>query len=177
MRRRAGAVLAAAAMLASVAAIGAAAWRIPPNAPARQATVPPPPALKAERYLALTMYHEARGQSRDAMRAVGWVVLNRARDAEFPDGIREVVVEPTRSGKCQFGWACGDLSVDPAEPEAWRQAEELAGELLFQPSHDPTAGALWFWESWRERPGWLGPDVRETLQVGGHSFFAPGDMS
>lgn len=139
--------------------------------------VPAPPVLKAEHFLALTMYHEARGQSPEAMRAVGWVVLNRARGEGFPDGIRDVVVQPTRSGKCQFGWACGDLEEGLDETAAWQQAQNLAGELLFKGGRDPTKGAVWFWESWRERPSWLGDKVRQTLELGGHSFFAPTGLS
>jgi spore germination cell wall hydrolase CwlJ-like protein len=135
--------------------------------------IPAPPVLKSEYFLALTMYHEARGQSPQAMKAVGWVVMNRARSDGFPDGIHDVVTEPTRSGKCQFGWACGDLSVDKVEPAAWQQAEALAGDLLFHGGRDPTKGAVWFWESWRPRPDWLGRNARETLELGGHSFYAP----
>jgi spore germination cell wall hydrolase CwlJ-like protein len=142
-----------------------------------ESIVPAPPVLKAEHFLALTMYHEARGQSPEAMRAVGWVVLNRAKKAGFPDGIHDVVVQPTRTGKCQFGWACGDLEEGLEETAAWQQAQNLAGELLFEGGRDPTKGAVWFWESWRERPSWLGDNVRETLELGGHSFFAPTGLS
>ncbi|HEX2525930.1 MAG TPA: cell wall hydrolase [Geminicoccus sp.] len=149
----------------------AAAAAVPPG------TVPPPPTLKSEYFLALTMYHEARGKSPDAMRAVGWVVLNRAHSEGFPDGIHDVVVQPTRGGKCQFGWACGDLNAAKSEPAAWNQAEAVAEELLFQGGRDPTKGAVWFWESWRPRPAWLARNARETLELGGHSFFAPAKPS
>lgn len=196
MRSGAGFIMAAAGLAAlCIVAVGGAHFRqadvltgqhtaraaVPVDAPApapagSPAKVPAPPALKAEHFLALTMYHEARGQSPEAMRAVGWVVLNRARNDAFPDGVHDVVVQPTRSGKCQFGWACGDLAKDPEEPAAWQQARMVAEELLFDAGQDPTRGAIWFWESWRARPAWLGKDVRETLELDGHSFYAPSDL-
>jgi spore germination cell wall hydrolase CwlJ-like protein len=137
------------------------------------AHVPEPPVLKAQYFLALAMYHEARGQDPDAMRAVGWVVMNRARSEQFPDGIHDVVMQPTRSGKCQFGWACGDYEQDLATDPSWRQAQNVAEQLLLGGGRDPTRGAIWFWESWRPRPSWLGRDVRQTLELGGHSFYTP----
>ena len=140
---------------------------------AQPPAIPEPPVLKSEYFLALTMYHEARGQSPQAMKAVGWVVMNRTKTDGFPDGIHDVVTEPTRSGKCQFSWACGDLGVDKVEPAAWQQAEHAANDLLFGGGRDPTNGAVWFWESWRPRPGWVSQNARETLELGGHSFYAP----
>ncbi|WP_027135793.1 cell wall hydrolase [Geminicoccus roseus] len=149
----------------------------PPALDVPTVAIPAPPVLKAEHFLALTMYHEARGQSPEAMRAVGWVVLNRTRAQGFPDGIRDVVVEPTRSGKCQFGWACGNFEEGLDRTSAWQQAQTVAAELLFRGGADPTKGAVWFWESWRERPQWLGNNVRQTLELGGHRFFAPSGLS
>jgi hypothetical protein len=40
---------------------------------------------KEARCLALTMYWESRSDGRKAMVAVGWVVLNRRADPDFPD--------------------------------------------------------------------------------------------
>jgi spore germination cell wall hydrolase CwlJ-like protein len=118
--------------------------------------------------LALNIYHEAQGEGRKGMLAVGWVVLNRTADPGFPPRVEEVVAQG-----CQFGWVCDDRPDEPADGRAWRKALGIARELLAAERRpaDPTRGAMWFHHAEREDPGW-GGRVAPTALIGNHLFYA-----
>lgn len=124
------------------------------------------------RLLALNLYHEARSQGRDGMIAVAWVVLNRIADPDYPDTISNIINQ-RRGGNCEWGWTCDGRSDEPREPEMWALAQEVADEMLSasRPA-DPTAGALWFHETFRPQPGWMGDQVRRTVTLKDHHFYA-----
>ncbi len=119
--------------------------------------------------LALSMYHEAKGEGRAGMLAVGWVVQNRVADRGYPDSIEGVV----RQG-CQFGWTCDDRPDEPTHKGAWRVALALAERLLAaDPPADPTRGALSFHHTANESPGWeAGGRVAPSVRIGDHLFYA-----
>src|SRR5438093_4776081 len=57
--------------------------------------------------LALTIYHEARGESERGKLAVGHVVMNRTRSALFPASVCDVVRQGGQQrDRCQFSWWC-----------------------------------------------------------------------
>ena len=124
------------------------------------------PLSDAVRVMALNMYHEARGEGRKGMVAVGWVVLNRMADPAYPDTIREVVYQG-----CQFSWVCDGRSDRPRDGRAWRKAVKLAAEMLNDPMSDPTRGALWYHATWVKRPN-LGSPVTTVARIGRHVFYA-----
>jgi N-acetylmuramoyl-L-alanine amidase len=124
------------------------------------------PTADAVRVMALNMYHEARGEGRAGMLAVGWVVLNRMADPSYPATVREVVYQG-----CQFSWVCDHRSNRPHDGRAWRKALKLAAELLSQPSADPTRGALWYHANWVRRPN-LGAPTARVARIGQHLFYA-----
>ncbi len=74
--------------------------------------------IENERCLALSMCWEAKDQGREAMIAVGSVVLNRIASEDFPDTACEVVFEGGETPPCQFSWWCDGKSDRPTEPEA-----------------------------------------------------------
>ncbi len=117
--------------------------------------------------LALAMYHEARGDGREGMEAVGWVVLNRVANPDFPDSVCDVVTEGGPTPPCQFSWWCDDLSNEPKEPDSWRLALDVAKELLRRPRRDPTRQALFFHSISIAAP-WRRP---KTAQIGDHIFY------
>lgn len=132
--------------------------------PAAAGSAPDPVALQL---LALNIYHEAQGEGRRGMLAVGWVVLNRATDPAFPHRVEEVVTQG-----CQFGWLCDDRPDGPEEGRAWRRALGVAGELLAaDPPADPTRGAMWFHHALREDPAW-GDRIAPSARIGNHLFYA-----
>jgi spore germination cell wall hydrolase CwlJ-like protein len=140
---------------ALVAVCSAAAWPIKAE-----------PATDAVRVMALNMYHEARGEGRKGMIAVGWVVLNRMADPAYPGTVREVVYQG-----CQFSWVCDGRSDRPRDRRAWRKAVQLATALLRKPVIDPTRGALWYHATRIKRPN-LGSPVRTAARIGRHVFYA-----
>lgn len=119
--------------------------------------------------LALAMYWEARGGGREAMVAVGWVVLNRMKNPEFPDRACAVVRQGGEEPPCQFSYWCDGKVDTPQNDEIWSIARDLAVQMLKKPPPDPTGGALYFhsvdiaipWKVHRQR----------TARIGGHIFY------
>ena len=88
--------------------------------------------------LARIITAEADDQSYETKVAVGAVVLNRVKSSLFPDTIRGVVYQIDAGGRYQFEPVLNGWINRPASDQA---KEALSGA-------DPTAGALYFWESW-----------------------------
>ena len=149
---------------AAVLACVLAGWTATAADPLPATGTPDPAALEI---LALNIYHEAKGEGRKGMLAVGWVVLNRAADPAFPRRVEEVVTQG-----CQFGWLCDANPDEPANVRAWRRALGVAGELLTaDPPADPTRGAMWFHHAEGVEPGW-GDRIAPSTRIGNHLFYA-----
>jgi spore germination cell wall hydrolase CwlJ-like protein len=128
------------------------------------------------RWMALTMWGEARGGGEAAMRAVGHVIDNRSRA-----GLRSRFVTDTVSEAFQFScWNAGDpnreamMNVDSLPPDSadhlmWLAARRVAEEILSGRSEDPTGGAL-FYHTTAVSPRWSA-GVAPTRQIGRHLFF------
>ncbi|MDQ4087398.1 MAG: cell wall hydrolase [Pseudomonadota bacterium] len=128
------------------------------------------------RWMALTMWGEARGGGEAAMRAVGHVIDNRRRA-----GVHSRYVTDTVSEAFQFScWNPGDpnrtamMNIDSLAPNSedyrmWRLARRLAEEILSGGSRDPTGGAL-FYHTAAVAPRWSA-GVAPTAQIGSHLFF------
>lgn len=125
--------------------------------------------------LALTIYYEARGESEQGKLAVGHVVMNRIRDARFPDSVCDVVREGgEQRHRCQFSWWCDGLSDRPRDKPALRQSLRLAQAIYHGCLPDPTRGALWY-HSTAVKPAWSGTSG-PAKKIGRHVFYrgAPG---
>ncbi len=122
---------------------------------------------------ALNLYHEARTEGRKGMRAIGWVVLNRVEDEEYPDTILDVITHKRdSSSKCEWRWWCDGRSDKPKEAELWELARDVTGNMLSaNPPEDVSKGALWFHQAHRDRPSWMGDDVVKTAKLGEHVFY------
>jgi len=118
--------------------------------------------------LALTIYHEARGESERGQLAVGHVVMNRTRSALFPASVCDVVRQGGQQrAHCQFSWWCDGRSDRPKDEAALRESLWLAEEIYYGCTRDPTAGALWY-HSTAVRPSWsksFGPGKRIDRHV------------
>lgn len=143
----------------------------PPTAPGKEL------GSDAEKFLALTMWGEARNQGEEGMRAVGHVILNRlASERNFGDDVREV----TRKNKAFSCWNQGDPNrklmlnigkLDKALPDyaMWQKAQQLAKQLLSGTDTDPTNGAL-FYHTDGVDPNWN--DGQEIVSdFGSHKFY------
>ena len=118
--------------------------------------------------LALTIYHEARGESERGKLAVGHVVMNRTRSVLFPASVCDVVRQGgQRFHRCQFSWWCDGRGDRPKDKAALRESLWLAEEIYYGYTRDPTAGALWY-HATAVKPSWsksLGPGKRIDHQV------------
>jgi hypothetical protein len=139
--------------------------------------------------LALTIYHEARGEPELGKRAVAHVVMNRSRDARFPQQLCDVAWQDRGplGDDCQFTWTCDGLSDLPKDARAWQESLDIAKQVYDGKSEDPTGGALWFHADhvdpmWRQamEPGqqighhifYLGPSGTVTAALQGKSSVA-----
>ena len=124
--------------------------------------------LSAEQQcLALNIYWEARGEAREGMIAVGWVVLNRVRSKQFPATPCAVVLQGGERPPCEFSWWCDGRSDRPREQRSWQRAQIVAADLLVNPPPDPTRGAL-FYHNTTIRPPW---NRVRTVRIGNHVFY------
>ena len=119
--------------------------------------------------LARTVYHEARSEGDEAMRAVAHVVRNRTKAARFPDTVCDVVKEGGESGGCQFSWWCDGRSDEARNASVYARAIDVAREVLDGASDDPTGGATMFHNTSVD-PSWAGR-ARKTAQIGSHIFY------
>lgn len=122
---------------------------------------------EARHCMALAMYWEARGESREGKLAVGSVVLNRVADRRFPDSVCGVVYQGGETPPCQFSWWCDGKSDRPTNRPAWSESLTIAGELLSAGGRDPTNGALFFHNT-SMRPPW---QRTRTAVIGNHIFY------
>ena len=119
--------------------------------------------------LALALYWEARGETRDGMVAVGWTILNRAASPEFPATPCGVIYQGGERPPCQFSWWCDGKSDRPRDRDSWIQARVIAAQLLTDPPPDPTGRAL-FYHSTSIGVPWKRKRTR-TAQIGNHVFY------
>ncbi len=75
--------------------------------------------------LALTIYHEARGESEECQKACCEVILNRVLDERFPDTVKEVLYAPGQFSTAKL------LTTQPVkEPAALAAAFQVAEDTL-----------------------------------------------
>lgn len=132
---------------------------------------PAPPEVKPADVacLALNIYHEAKGQPETGQAAVAHVTMNRLEDPRFPKSVCDVVTE-RRGRSCQFGWTCRQNPVRITERAAFREAMEIAVDVVTGRRPDPTRGALYFLPLSDGVPSWA-RRLRETAVIGHHRFF------
>ena len=167
---------------ATVAALTAASAYAGPDLPGPGAQLlavtssPLPPARPAGlddlKCLTRALYHEARGEGEQGMRAVAEVVLNRAENGRFPDTVCAVVEQGAGNGRgCQFSFVCDGSERRRLEQRAWSRAHLLARDMLNGAPRRLTDGATHF-HAVRVSPNWS--RVYEmTAQIGSHRFYRP----
>lgn len=132
--------------------------------------------------LALTVFHEARGEPLAGQRAVAQVVVNRSRIRSLP--VCAVVAE-----KGQFSWnirqygeipgKMGKIAVKPHKKplpvgkKGWLEALNVAKNALLAPD---LASKIEFFHAKYTNPGWS-RRYRLVAQVGNHLFYARREVS
>lgn len=108
--------------------------------------------------LARAIHAESKGEPYEGQVAVGAVILNRVRSADFPNTIAGVVYQP-----CAF------------EPVKRGTINEQPGDSAFRAARDalngwdPTGGALYFWNPATATSRWIWTRTI-TLRIGRHVF-------
>ena len=121
------------------------------------------------------IFHEARNQSVDGMRAVATVTVNRTINERFPDTICGVVTQSRTKGSrkvCQFSWVCQNRAVrlhNRIEREAWATAGFVAAITLAGFRFTPIDDAL-FYHTKAVNPVW-NRKMDMVAAVDDHLFF------
>lgn len=116
--------------------------------------------------LAKNMYYEARGEILKGIKAVGHVTMNRVKANGFPNSVCGVVTQKIKS-QCQFSWVCMK-SLPRIRQEIYDDIKQMAEEIYYGESHDPTKGATHF-HSKHINPGWS--KHKRTANIGNHVFY------
>lgn len=119
--------------------------------------------------LARTIYFEARGQSTREMTAVGYVVVNRARHAQFPDDVCAVIREGGETPPCQFSWWCDGWPDEAVDRHEYDRAVKVARGILAGTLEDPTNGANMFHNK-QASPRWA-KEAEERGRIGDQVFY------
>ena len=115
-------------------------------------------------WLALNLYHEARGEPDKVQLAVAQVTINRAKNRNLT--IKETVLQPS-----QFSWTL-DRKKRRAKP--WLTDSETFSKCSLNAirslhKNDITKGSTHYHES-RVRPGWS-KKLKKTVTVGPFKFY------
>lgn len=113
-------------------------------------------------YLAKTIWAEARGEGREGMRLVAWVIRNRVEAPEYPDTYPAVVTQPGQFSVWLRSDPNRDTMTDPlsgpdADDSAWYTALEVAWDVIHAaPSENPIPFVLHYVDVRLERrlPAW-----------------------
>ncbi len=122
--------------------------------------------------LALNIYFEARGEPETGQLAVGHVVMNRVASARFPSTVCDVIQQggELRRYRCQFSWWCDGRSDRPRNKRLWEKSAELALNVYWGRSVDPTEGALWYHADY-VKPYWR-EEFERGPKIGRHIFYS-----
>ncbi|KAB3529277.1 spore cortex-lytic enzyme [Alkaliphilus serpentinus] len=108
--------------------------------------------------LARTIHAEAKGEPYEGKVAVGAVILNRIRNAAFPNTMAGVVYQP-----CAFEPTKNGAINQAPNDEAFRAARDALN------GWDPTGGAIYFWNPATATSRWIWTR-KITLRIGKHVF-------
>ena len=142
--------------------------------------------------LALNMYFESRGSSVADMAAVSDVVLNRVKDARYPNTICEVVKQakmkeswktakdqdlddqqriyhPVRN-MCQFSWYCDGKADVPLNQDLWHLVQNMAYLIIWEKKYVGLTEGSTHYHAEYVNPRWAS-GLHLTGRVGKHIFY------
>ena len=117
--------------------------------------------------LAKNIFHEAGVEDELGMFAVAQVTINRVRNANYPDTICDVVMQPS-----QFSWA-NDNARRWTHPTGtkWETAKRIARQVIKEGYRVPALQSAMFYHADYSNPSWSDPSA-VVAQVGSHIFYA-----
>lgn len=116
--------------------------------------------------LALNIYHEARGSTRNDMVGVAWVTRNRV-ESRYSKGrdYCQIIWEPG-----QYSWTRRSVSsLMPREMEAWQRVVTVAQSVIGGSVSDPTRGANTFYATRLGTPAWTRRGTGRMV-IGAHTY-------
>lgn len=139
--------------------------------------------LTSEMCLKANIYFEARGETKEGMKAVAAVTMNRAKHRNYPDSVCKVVWQHK-----QFSWThqiakdiqykvlVGDVeylgSLKKVDLEKYKQSELIAGLALIDDKSIARilpAGTI-FYHALHVKPTWSSK-FKKVKQIGKHLFY------
>ena len=144
--------------------------------------------------LALNVYYEARSDNLAGQYAVSDVVLNRVRDARYPNTICDVVMQgpmreswktrkddtlsdeervyyPVRN-MCQFSWYCDGKDDIPDDETGWATAQMVAGSILFGNTYRGITEGATHYHATYVKPDWRNDrGMQHVGRIGSHIFY------
>lgn len=118
-------------------------------------------------WLALNIYHEARGETVEGMMAVGVVTLNRVASLKYPNTIEEVVKQNR-----QFSWYWDGRCDIPRDITSWETSKSIARILLINntlPIKKKLDG-VYHYHATHVKPRWTKKMDRIAI-IGNHIFY------
>ena len=126
---------------------------------------------REEKCLAEAIYFESRSESEEGQAAVAQVVLNRVSSGLYPSTICGVVYQNRhRYNACQFSFACEGRALRVSEPESWRMATRIAGEVLDGKTYVADVGNSTHYHASYVRPYWA-KALKKMDKIGTHIFY------
>lgn len=110
--------------------------------------------------LARAINGEARGESYEGQVAVGAVILNRTRDANFPKTIAGVIYQPGAFTAVEDGQINVPIDSNSKVMEAARDAMD---------GWDPTDGCIYYWNPATATSSWIW-SRQVVKKIGKHNF-------
>ena len=144
-----------------------------PKTPAERLGLDIKQRAKSEKCLADAVYFELRGEAKRGQIAVAQVVMNRVFSGFYPNNVCGVVYQNShRKLACQFTFACDGIPDVVKEPEMWKQATEIARDMLDGKLWLPEVGHSTHYHAYWVHPAWV-REMRRTQKIGVHSFYRP----
>jgi spore germination cell wall hydrolase CwlJ-like protein len=145
----------------------------PPRTPAERLRLDLKSRVKSEKCLADAVYFESRGEPKRGQIAVAQVVMNRVFSGFYPNNVCGVVYQnANRRNACQFTFACDGIPDVVNEPDMWKQAKEIARDMLDGKLWLPEIGYSTHYHAYWVHPSWVN-EMRKLHKIGVHSFYRP----
>jgi spore germination cell wall hydrolase CwlJ-like protein len=127
--------------------------------------------------LAKGIYYEAGSEPTAGKIGVGFVIMNRTKDNNYPNTICGVIKQRAAVGKpvfCQFSWYCesGEKKLHAIiDNMNYDKSLEIATKIIAGLVDNNIDNAVSFHLS-RVNPGWTSHGMRYVTTIGHHSFYA-----
>jgi spore germination cell wall hydrolase CwlJ-like protein len=115
--------------------------------------------------LALALYHEARGESRQAQLMVARVIINRVESKRWPSSVCGVVMEDQ-----QFSFVRNGKVPNTKDQDAWQNSRSLAKQIIEDHGILPYSDADHY-HTTRVRPVWRRKLYR-IVRIDQHVFYS-----